>query len=153
MKKERKINLDILGNMIYALIIMVYFIFLLFGIKLVEEEILLKYIKISSMAFLILTILIFEDAYKDDNGKKAIHGIEFLILSIHAILLEYMSRVTNTQLNRYIAISAYAFAIYYVIKAMIIYTKYRKEQLDSLSDISEIVKEEPIKKEPTKKEK
>ena len=37
--------------------------------------------------------------------------------------------------------------IYYGIKNIIIYTCERKKELDNLSDIKEIVKDEPIKKE------
>lgn len=150
-KTERNTSRYILLNMIYAIIITTYFIFLMLGMKFIDNDILLKYIKVSSMVLLLVTIYIFEMAYKDDNGKTALYGIEFLVLSVHVILIEYLSEVFNVQLKIYIAVSAYSVIIYYVIKSMIIYTKYRKEQLDSLSDIAEIVKEEPTKKEPTKK--
>ena len=54
----------------------------------------------------------------------------------------------------YLLTSSYIIASYFVLKAIIIYTKGRKEYLNSLSDISEIVKkEEPIKKEAKKKNK
>lgn len=151
--KEIKVNLDILRNMIYALIIALYFILLILCEKNVEENLLLGYIKVSSMVFLLITIYIFEKAYKEDSGKIALHSMEFFVLSINVILIEYLSSVFKTTISNYIAISTYTFLIYYVIKSMIIYTKFRKEQLDNLSDIAEIVKEEPTKKEPTKKEK
>lgn len=152
MKKERKVNLEILGNLIYALVIEIFFIFLIVSIKLVDESIVLKYIKICSMVVLAITIFIFEKAYKKDSGSMAVTGMEFFLLSILIILLEHISCMTNTKIDKVVMIYSYSFAIYYVIKSMIIYTKYRKEQLDSLSDITDIVKDEPIKKEPTKKE-
>lgn len=47
----------------------------------------------------------------------------------------------------YLLTSSYVISIYYVLKATILYTKGRKEYLESLSDISEIVKKDkPIKK-------
>ena len=45
------------------------------------------------------------------------------------------------------------FIAYYVIKNILIYTRERKEELDKLSDIKEIVKDEPIKKETKRKNK
>jgi hypothetical protein len=47
----------------------------------------------------------------------------------------------------------YIFLIYYGIKNIIIYTCERKKELDNLSDIKEIVKDEPIKKETKRKNK
>ena len=53
----------------------------------------------------------------------------------------------------YLLTSSYVFSIYYVLKAIVLYTKGRKDYYNSLSDISEIVKkEEPIKKEAKKNE-
>ena len=54
---------------------------------------------------------------------------------------------------KYLEISAIVFSIYYALKAIIIFTIEKKNTLKQLSDISEIVKEEPIKKEATKKKK
>lgn len=52
----------------------------------------------------------------------------------------------------YLLTSSYVFSIYYVLKAIILYTKGRRDYWKSLSDISEIVKkEEPIKKEAKKR--
>lgn len=52
----------------------------------------------------------------------------------------------------YLLTSSYVIAIYYVLKAIILYTKGRKEYLEGLSDIPEIVKkEEPVKKEAKKR--
>ena len=43
------------------------------------------------------------------------------------------------------------FAIYYVLKSTVIYTRARMKYLKSLSDISEIVKDEPVVKEAKKR--
>ncbi len=54
----------------------------------------------------------------------------------------------------YLLTSSYIISIYYVLKAIILYTKGRKEYLESLSDISEIVKKDkPIKKAAKKRNK
>ena len=46
----------------------------------------------------------------------------------------------------YTQFGIYAFISYYIIKSAIMYTKMRHDQLKELSDIKDIVKEEPTKK-------
>ena len=54
----------------------------------------------------------------------------------------------------YTAASSYIFAIYYVLKSIIIYTNCKRKMLENISDIKSIVqKEEPVKKEATKRTK
>ena len=51
----------------------------------------------------------------------------------------------------YILITSYIFSLYYILKAIIIFTKEKREYLKSLSDIREIVDIKPIKKEAEKR--
>ena len=96
----------------------------------------------------------FEKAYKEDNGKMAVDGIEILILSTSILTIDYIINRFNFMFKSYSLSISYVFAIYFVLKSIIIYTKGRKELERSLSDIQEIVKkEEPSKKEATKKRK
>ena len=53
----------------------------------------------------------------------------------------------------YTQIGSNLFVVYYILKSAIIYTKGKKEELDSFSDIKEIVKDEPIKKATKRKNK
>ena len=101
-----------------------------------------------------VAIYIIEKAYKEDDGVKAIDGIEVLVLATAVLSLEYITNRFKFQFNSYSSTVSYIFAIYFVLKSIVIYTKGRKEVEKSLSDIEEIVKkEEPIKKEATKKRK
>ena len=140
-------------NLIYITLITIYFIFFNIIEKYINPDIFLIYIKATSFVFLILTILIFEKAYKTDNDAIALNGIEFLVLSIFTLLILYIPRVFEISNTTYILSGLCLFIAYYLIKNILIYTRERKEELDKLSDIKEIVKDEPIKKETKRKNK
>ena len=72
----------------------------------------------------------------------------FLLFSIFIFEIAY-----KIDENTYMLAGTYIFLIYYGIKNIIIYTCERKKELDNLSDIKEIVKDEPIKKETKRKNK
>ena len=80
-------------------------------------------------------------------------SIEILVLASHTLSTAYIVKAQNLDLANYILVSSYIFSIYYLLKAIFIYTKERKEYLNSLSDIKEIVENTPTKKEATKKSK
>ena len=144
---------NVLNNLVYASMITIYFMFFNMYAVYTETEIFTQYIKITSFIFLILSIIIFEVAYKKDNDETALNGIEFLVLSIYSLLIQYIPKVFKIDQNIYMLAGTYIFLIYYGIKNIIIYTKEKKKELDSLSDIKEIVKNEPIKKETKRKNK
>lgn len=140
-------------NLIYAIIISIYLISFNTIYTKFSSETLTEYVEITSFAFLIITIIIFEIAYKKDSDSIALNGIEFLALSIYILLIKYIPKSYGIDTTIYILIGSYSFLAYYVIKNIIIYTKERKKELDQLSDIKEIVKDEPIKKETKRKNK
>lgn len=152
-KIKQIISQNVFINLIYITLITIYFIFFNIIKKYINPDIFLIYIKITSFVFLILTILIFEKAYKDDNDAIALNGLEFLVLSIFSLLILYIPRVFKISDTTYILSGLCLFIEYYVIKNILIYTRERKEELDKLSDIKEIVKDEPIKKETKRKNK
>ena len=94
MNKEKKnilkeeCNVDIFLCIIYSIIIGLYFISMNFINMLSTPEIYELYTKISYTVFIIVAIIIFEVAYKKDNGTTAIYGIEFMVLAIHILLIE-----------------------------------------------------------------
>ena len=139
-------------NILTAVGIMLYFIILNMAYSAIKQERLVNDIEVFSGIFLIIGIVILEIAYKKDNGNIAITGIEFLIISLHSLSIMHMITLFKYDFRLYLLVSSYIFAIYYVLKSIIIYTKERKDYLESLSDIPEIVKkDEPIKKEAKKR--
>ena len=112
------------------------------------------FIKIFSTIFLIVGLIELERAYKKDSGRIVLSGIELLVLSFYTLSILHITTLLKYNYTFYVLTFSYIFAIYYVLKDIFIYTKEKKEYLESLSDISEIVKnDEPIKKEAKKKEK
>ncbi len=160
-KKKRKIPKEIsqeilkkiFKNLLIAVGITLYFIILNLAYSAMKPERLVEDIKVFAGVFLIVGIVLLERAYKKDNDSIAITGVEFLFLSLHSLSIMHIISLFHYDFKLYLLTSSYILSIYYVLKAIILYTKGRKEYLNSLSDISEIVKkEDPIKKEATKKE-
>lgn len=151
-ENNKIIRKKVFENLIIAIAIMLYFILINFSYLRMEEAMLLNGIKIASLIVLFLSITIFEIAYHKDNGKIAINGIEILILAFHTLTIWHIVNKMNISFETYILFSTYAFAIYYILKSILIYTNEKRKYLKSLSDIHEIVNKEPIKKEAKKRE-
>ncbi|MCI8759554.1 MAG: hypothetical protein HFJ34_00220 [Clostridia bacterium] len=149
---SQEILKKIVRNLLEAIGIMFYFILLNLAYLNMKQERLVGDIKVFAGAFLVIGMLFLEKSYKKDNGSLAITGIEFLFLSLHSLSIMHVITLFKYDFRFYLLTSSYLFSIYYVLKAIILYTKERKEYLNSLSDISEIVKkEEPIKREAKKR--
>lgn len=151
-ENNKIIRKKIFENLIIAVAIMLYFILINFSYIRIDEAIMLNGIKIVSLIILLLSIAIFEIAYHKDSGKIAIYGIEILVLAFHSLTIWHVVNKMNISFQTYILFSTYSFAIYYVLKSILIYTKEKRKYLKSLSDIHEIVSKEPIKKEAKKRE-
>ena len=72
---------DVLANLAYSSMIMLYFMFFNIQYEVVSEAILSKYINISSIAFLIVAILLIEISYKKESDTILIYALEFLVLA------------------------------------------------------------------------
>ena len=156
MKKENVIKetymKDIYFNVLKAIIIVLYFFILNVSYQNVQREYLLIGIKALTMIFLFIAIFIFEKAYNKDSDKLALQGIEVLVLAAYTLTTEHITNKFNFNFKSYSLVASYIFAIYYILRCILIYTKGRKELENDFSDIREIVKkEEPVQKEATKK--
>lgn len=139
-------------NILKAIMIIFYFFILNQAYENVSSDHLELVIEILTMLFLFTAIFIFEKAYKKDNDELAIQGIEILILATYTLTTEHITNKFNLDFKAYSVVASFIFAIYFIFKSIIIYTKGRKELAGNISDIKEIVKkDEPVKKEATKK--
>lgn len=139
-------------NVLLAIIVMLYFFIINIAYNRMPIIRLEKDISIFSGIFLVLGIFFLERAYKTDNSKKVITAIEFFILSAHSLSIMHIIKKYGFDFQIYLTASAYTFSIYYTLKSIIIYVRAKKQILDDLSDVKEIVKkEEPIKKEAKKR--
>lgn len=144
---------DVLANLAYSSMIMIYFMFFNMQYEVLTENILSKYINISSMIFLGLAIIMIEISYKKEKDSIFLYGVEFLLLAIFILLIKHIPKLLNCNTQTYILIGSYLFAIYYMLKSTVLYTKERQEELKSFIDIKEIVKDVPIKKATKRKNK
>ena len=128
------------------ILIAIYFIIFNKQALLLDSQTLIKYINISSILFLGISIILFEIASKKSKGKLYIYGIEFLALAIFTLLIKHMPKILGCTMKTYTEIGTYLFIGYYILKSGTQYTIEKQNQLNSLSDIKEIVKEEPTRK-------
>lgn len=141
----------IFKNLIILVLIIFYFNLINITYITTNENLITLITSISSIVLLFLSILIFEVAYHKDNGKLAINGIEILVIAFHTLTIWYVINRSNLSFQSYLLFSTYAVLIYYILKSIIIYTEGKREYLKSLSDIHEIVNNNPIKKEAKKR--
>ena len=151
-KKNENVSKKIIWNIIILIIIEAFLSVLYVGSYKLEENLFFYGIKYASFLLLLISIIIFEIAYRKDKGTMAISGIETLILSINTLVSVNVIKKINISFQNYIIGSIIVFLLYYILKIIVIYTKYKREYLKGLSDIQEIVSNKPIKKEAKKKE-
>ena len=148
---RKNISLNVYKNIIIALIVMIYFIGINTLYYKLERSQLLNILKIISMLILFVGIIILEVSFRKDNGRMGINAIEIIAIAGHTLSTAHIVELQKFIFANYILVSSYVFSVYYLFKALIIYTKERKDYLNSLSDIKEIVENDPIKKNATKK--
>lgn len=149
---NEKYSKQIYLNILKAIIFMAYFL----ALNLAYENVRIEYMEIGSklltMVFLFIAIYIIEKAYKKDDGDLAIQGIEILLLATYTLTTKHITNKFNFNFKSYSLVASYLYAAYFLLRSIFIYTKGRKEVVENLSDIREIVKkEEPVKKEAVKK--
>lgn len=131
-----KINKRVFQNIFVAACIIIYFIFLNLGQMNIQGEVYVTDLKVFSMCILLLAIALIEKAYKKDDGEIAVYGIEMIVLSLVTVALIYVNLMLST---RYVFIAtsiSYIFAIYYLIKSIVIYFRKRKKYfVDNMKEI------------------
>lgn len=150
---NKKISKKVFENILIAVAIMLYFIMINFAYYRVEQNILLVGLKVLSIIVLALGITILEISYRKENGELAINAVEILVLAVYTLSVAHIVEIQKFNFANYVIVSSYIFSIYYLFKAIVIFTKERRAYLKSLSDIKEIVSNEPTKKEAEKRNK
>jgi len=139
-EKMNKIYMKVFGNILFAIIVLIYFILINIGFILSNPTVFITVLKAFSIACIIITICVFEYAYKKDSGKYAINGIELLALSICTLLSIRIYTIYNSKFIGAVTSFALLIAIYFVAKSIIIYIKKKKQIKKQISDIHKIAK-------------
>ena len=144
---------NIVLNLTYAIITVIYFVFISTQYSKFSGINLNNYIHISSLFFLGISIVIMEISFKKSDELIFTNGIEFLAMAVFILLTQHMAKLFNYSIQVYTLAGANFIGIYYILKSAILYTKEQQNKLNNLSDIKEIVKDEPIKKASKRKNK
>ena len=148
---KEKINQVVFKNVTLGIIIFLYFIFINLGYYNITKEVFAVDIKVFSMCLVIVAIVLFEKAYKENNGELAIYGIETLFVALTTLFMQYVYFYQGDTFIKLYMLIPLAFAIYYVSKATILVAKIQSDNQRNISDVKEIVKKEKktIVEEPT----
>lgn len=145
--EERKLNKETrekiakkaLKNLLLATGILLFFAILkLIAINLEKKLAILIY-REASVGVFVVTLILFEVAYKKDDDNLAITSIEMFFLSVATLLTPY-TLISRTSI--YTSTVGVYFAIYYAIKNFIIYRNEKNSYLKEKNDINEIIKKE-----------
>lgn len=136
--KSRIVNRTLKNFILGTMILLLYILLMLIAIKLDKKVSTIIYKEIS-IGLLIITLFLFEAAYKKDDDDLAITSIEMFFLTIITLLTPY-TIIDKT--NRNTLFAGVYFTIYYSIKNLFIYNNVKKEYLSEKNDISEIIKRE-----------
>ncbi len=142
---KNKIKKEIFTNIIMAIVIITYFIFVILGSNNSVKSVRSIVLNVFSFLFLGLAIVLFEIAYRKDKENLAINGIEALIIAMLNLFLPYIIFELDEVYKRNYLLSTAFIAIYYTLKSIYISLKIRNKYMDSISDVKEIVKKEKAK--------
>lgn len=141
--KRRK---EVFVNLMIAILIILYYIFLITGSVGTLKNVRTIDFNIFSILILALSIYLFEVSYRKNSGRLAMFGIEALVVAMSTLFLPYVIfELDEVHKKYYLMISVYI-AIYYVIKCIYISIKMKKEYEKQVSDINEIIKKDKKKK-------
>lgn len=135
-KQNRK---KIFLNLIVCIIFILYIVAIIIGKSVFQEGTFLICYKIASLATLLATIILFEVAYKIDNGYVALYGIETLVI---ALITLFSKNILKTGIPNWFKFFGLIILTYYLIKCLIIYKKEKNAYLREQNDLQEIIKKE-----------
>ncbi len=136
--KDKIIGRTVANGAIGIAICILIYTFKIASNLLVKEAAILIY-NVCSIEILVFALILLEIAYKKDSRKWAISGLEMLILAIFVLFSPYIYlKFNNKVMYPIIAIVA----IYYIVKVIVIYFMEKKQYLNDISDIQEIIKKE-----------
>lgn len=137
---KNQISTEIFRNIIFGAVILLYLGALNIGMRNIPTENYIMDLKVFGMSLLVLTIIVFELAYKKDKGELWMHGAEIMVTSIFTIYLIYLYSIYYNTYGTVLFTASILYLIYYGIKILIERKKTIKNYNKSLVDIGEIVK-------------
>lgn len=152
LKERKKLPKDIKTKIINLVFFNIIFLGLMAVITLVinvsfnkiNVEYFKNYIKFIQLALCIISIVLFEVAYKKDSVKITFFAIEFVIFSCLVLFVPY-NYISKSDPN-FLKIVLGIFTVYYIVKSVYCVISIRHKYLkDNMSDVKEIVKDDEKK--------
>ncbi len=141
---KQGVDFSIFKNSISAIICMIILIIINLLFLFASKDIFSIVSKCFAFGVLISVITFFELGYRKDEIKYWIIGIELLVLDILIMYIPYVYVIFNTQAISVIMVFPVIFAIYFVFKSIVIYCKSRKDYLNTISDVKEILQDDEL---------
>lgn len=135
----KKIYSAVFENLLIAIIVMGYLLFVILGYYNIEKVMYETDIKVFTAILFISAIFLIEKAYKKQNVKLIVHSIECLALAICNLFFIYFYMIFFEKYHLIVGLVSISFGIYYVIKSIIIFIMRRRKYLRTMSDIIEIL--------------
>jgi hypothetical protein len=137
---------NIITKVFKSLILSVIYMLLIITINLIflniKSNIFSMITKFASVISMFITVILFEISYRKENLEMALYAIELMVISIIIMYIPYAYIHMSENIRKAIMLTPLYFAIYYIIKSIIINIKLKKDYFNSLSDVKEIVKDE-----------
>ena len=137
---KKQMNDKVFKNIILAILIMIYLLFINMGFINIAQDVLVTDLKVFSITLAVLAIVLFERAYKKDSGELAINGIEVLVLAIATLISIGVLTTATAKFQLVIAAVSFLYGAYYTGKAIFEYVREKKKYLKQTSDIKDIIK-------------
>lgn len=143
-EQKEKIYAKLVKEFWMAIAIFIYFIFVNVSYGKLEDNMYINCLKACAGILICSTIVMFEIAYRKDSGVIALHSVEILVLAILTLFMPYIYFYRGLALRFLYSFSSMYIAIYYAIKALIIYQIEVKKYISGLSDVKEIILDEDV---------
>ena len=133
-----KIYTRVFNNIFLAIAVILYLDFVILGFMNIDHNVLMTDLKVFGIMLLVISIYNIEKAYKNESKSYVISAIEFAELANSTIKIIYINVIMPSKIVPIIVLLAFAFAIYYTIKATVIYLKSKKKYY--METMKEIIK-------------
>lgn len=126
--KKQKIKKDIFRNILIAVIVTVYFVFIALGVTTIPVTEYALDLKTFAIFTAIIAIIIFERAYKKDANYLALHGIEMIVVGIETLVILQLYLVESAYFKNVLIGIAIGMILYYIIKSIIIWIRSKSSK-------------------------
>ncbi len=133
------IKTQVFYNFLVAIIIVIYLCIVNILFYQLTETAFESDMKIFALGMILVTVGMFEMAYRKESSKICIIGIELFICSIISLYIPYIYLHTNITFRQVVMALPVGLVLYYIVKAMIIYKEKKFQYQNHLSDVKEMM--------------